>query len=65
MSVIDELDDVIKLLESKIPANPESPSNQKLARKLERDMAEYFSNLEMAFPYDEIETLYYKLVKQE
>ena len=62
---LSELDSILELLEAKIPANPESPQNQKLARKLERDMAEYFRNLEMAFPYDEIETLYYKLVKQE
>jgi len=62
---LSELDSILELLEAKIPANPESPQNQKLARKLERDIAEYFRNLEMAFPYDEIETLYYKLVKQE
>lgn len=62
---LSEMDSILRLLEARIPANPESPQNQKLARKLERDMAEYFRNLEMAFPYDEIETLYYKLVKQE
>jgi hypothetical protein len=65
MAVIDELDDVIRLLESKIPANPNSIQNEKLARSLEKSMAEYFRNLEMAFPYEEIETLYYKLAKQE
>jgi hypothetical protein len=62
---LSEMDSLLQLLEAKIPASMSNPQNEKLTRRLERDMAEYFRNLEMAFPYDEIETLYYKLVKQE
>ena len=63
-SVLMELDSVINLLESKLPANPESPENQRLVGRLERNMASYFIDLERAFPYGEVEALYYKLVKQ-
>ena len=60
-----ELDSILRILESQLPANPESPSNQRLARSLEKSMREYFRQLEMALDPNIIEGLYYKLVKQE
>ena len=53
-----ELNEVIRLLETKLPL-PEN--EERLTRELERDMAEYFRQLEMAFP--DMDMLYYKLVK--
>lgn len=58
-----ELDSILDLLEARLPASQSNPQNEKLARALERDMADYFNSLETAFPYDEITNLYYKLVK--
>lgn len=62
---LSEMDSLLQLLEAKIPASMSNPQNEKLTRKLERDMAEYFRQLEMAIPSTDLEELYYKLVKQE
>jgi len=60
-----ELDNLLRLLEAQLPGNLESPANQKLVRSLERDMASYFRQLEMAIDFTALEALYYKRVKQE
>lgn len=60
-----ELDNLIQLLEAKLPANVEGPEGQRLVKALNQNMAEYFRQLEMALPIADIEALYYKLVKQE
>ena len=62
---LNELDSSLQLLEAKIPASMSNPENEKLAKRLERDMAEYFRQLEMALDFSALEALYYKLVKQE
>lgn len=63
-TVIAELDELINLLEAKIPANPNSLANRKLAKGLERELAKYFRALQDAFPFDQLDQLYYKYVKE-
>lgn len=63
-TAIAELSELINLLEAQIPANPNSPKNQMLAKKLERELAKYFKALEDAFPFDRLEQLYYHNVKE-
>ena len=64
MTVMTELDEIIAILEAEIPANPRTPKNQRLAKRLELELARYFKALEDAFPFDQIELLYYKHVKE-
>ena len=60
-----ELNSLISLLESRIPANPNSPANVRRAERLERRLQAYFKALEQAFPYEVVEELYYRYVKEE
>lgn len=59
--MLSELNKTIAMLEARLPANIESPQNQKLAKSLEKEMAEYFRQIEQALPINEIEAIYYKL----
>ena len=59
------LESLINLLEGSIPANPRSPVNQRKANRLERKMQRYFKALEQAFPYQDVEILYNRWVKEE
>jgi len=52
------------MLRAEIPANPESPKNQRLARSLERELAKYFRALEQAFPWERLDAIYYQYVKE-
>jgi len=63
--VIAELDQIINLVEAKIPANPASPANQRLQNKLEREFVKYFKSLADAFPYGKLERIYNRYVKEE
>lgn len=63
-TVIAELNQIINLLEAEIPANPSSSKNRNLAKKLERELAKYFNALEDAFPFGQLDQLYYKYVKE-
>ncbi len=63
-TVLQELNQIIELLEADIPANPESPKNKRLRRRLERDMAKYFNDLADAFPYSKLEAIYNRNVKE-
>ena len=65
MTVIAELDEIIQLLESSIPANPNSPKNLRQKDALRREMAKYFGKLEDAFPYGSLGKLYNKYVEKE
>ena len=60
-----ELNSLISLLESRIPANPQSPANVRRADRLERKLKTYFKALEQAFPYDAVEILYNRWVTPE
>lgn len=61
--LVRELDETIRLLEARLPANPESENNTRLARGLERDMADYFRALEAGVDWEALEQVYYKHVK--
>jgi len=62
--MIMELDQIISLLEAETPANPNSPQNQKLAGKLEQELAKYFDDLGNAFPYQKLSSIYNRNVKE-
>ena len=64
MTVIAELDNLILLLEAEIPANPESPKNERQRKRLEQRLAKYFRALGDAFPYNQIEKIYFRHVKE-
>lgn len=64
MTAIAELDSLIQLLEARIPANPNSPKNQRLRGQLKRELAKYFRTLSDAFPYHKLDELYSKYVKE-
>jgi len=58
------LDALIESLNNSIPCNSQSRANQKLAKRLEKEVADYFKALSVAFPYTELEYLYYKYIKE-
>ena len=58
-----QLDDLIELVEASIPASPSSVENEKLANSTAKLMADYFTGLEQAFPYHQLEAIYNKYVK--
>ena len=64
-TVNSEVSSLISLLEGSIPANPRSPSNERKASRLERKLQDYFKALEQAFPYDQLDAIYYANVSQE
>ncbi len=64
MTVLQELNQIIDLLEAEIPANPESPKNKRLRRRMERLMAKYFRALANAFPYHKLADVYNSNVKE-
>ena len=59
------LTEIIQLLESQIPANPQSPKNQGLEKRLEQELRKYFQSLDNAFPYSKLAGLYNKYVEKE
>ena len=63
--VIAELDSILRLLEATIPANPNSPKNQRLEKGLEKELAKYFKDLEQAFPFGKLDRIYSKYVEKE
>ena len=64
MTVLQELNQIIDLLEAEIPATPESPKNKRLRRRMERLMAKYFNDLANAFPYGKLAGVYNSNVKE-
>lgn len=65
MNLLTELDATIKALDEKIPANPSSEKNERLEKRLERALAQYFRGLNDAIDMDALEKIYYRNVKQE
>ncbi len=63
--VLREVNELIALLEAEIPANPSSPKNLRLRKRLEGDMAKYFNSLGDAFPYSSLEKIYNKYVQPD
>jgi len=62
--LVAEIDSLINLLESEIPANPNSTKNVLLQKRLQRDIAKYFKSLEDAFPYHKLDKLHTRYVKE-
>jgi hypothetical protein len=66
MDTIDKLlDETIKILENQIPANPASERNEKLEKRMQGSIAEYFRNVDQAIDWNVLEQIYYRNVKQE
>jgi len=65
MNLLTELDATIKALDDKIPANPSSDKNEKLEKRMERSLAQYFRGLNDAIDITALEQIYYRNVKQE
>ena len=63
MTLQNELERVIRLLENDIPANP--ASHEHLERKLVKGMEDYFKSLSDALPWNALEALYYKNARPE
>ena len=59
------LDETIKILENQIPANPASERNEKLEKRMQKSIAEYFKNVDQAIDWNVLEQIYYRNVKQE
>ena len=64
MTLIQEFDKIINILEAEIPANPESPKNQRARSRFEKVLAKYFIALSNAFPYQRLGSIYNKNVKE-
>lgn len=64
MSVLNEIDRLIEAIASKLPASMENKDNQKLEKQLKSSMTNYFNSLSDAFPYQRLEALYAKNVKE-
>ena len=65
MNLLTELDETIKAIEEKIPANPKSTKNERIEKRMERSLAQYFRNIDQAIDWNALEQLYYRNVKQE
>lgn len=62
--VLAEIDQILERLQSRLPCNINSPENQRLEKRFRRDLAKHFRSLADAFPYQEIDHLYFKYVKE-
>ena len=62
--VMQELERVIALVESKIPANPNSENHVSRAGKLQRKLSSYFNKLADAFPYHKLGTIYSRYITE-
>ena len=65
IDLLNEIDQTIALLEADIPANPGSAKNEKLEKRMQRDLARYFRQLNDAIDIEGLEKTYYRNVKQE
>jgi len=65
MNPLTELDATIKALDDTIPANPGSTKNEKIEKRMERSLAQYFRGLNQAIDMTALEQIYYRNVKQE
>jgi len=65
MDLPEELGKIIALLEADIPANPSSEKNEKIEKRMERSLAQYFRGLNDAIDIEGLEKIYYRNVKQE
>jgi len=64
MTLATELDQLLQEAQDKLPANPLSRKNLKLADDFERDMSKYFKALSAGFPYKRLSAIYNRNVKE-
>jgi hypothetical protein len=62
--LIREIDQILNLLESSLPASMSSAENKRLENSFRKSMAVYFDSLLKAFPFAELERLYSQNVKE-
>ena len=65
MNLLTELDATIEALDDAIPANPSSRKNEKIQKRMERTVAQYFRSLNDAIDITALEQIYFRNVKQE
>ena len=58
------LEDLIEAVASKIPCNQEAPINQRHRRAFQKIIETYFKDLEVAFSYRKLETVYNRWVSE-
>jgi len=57
-----ELDELLKVIEAFLPANPQAAENDKLTKPVEKDLRDYFRTLEQAFPYSDVLAIFGPIV---
>ena len=57
MTIMTELDELIRLVEAQIPANPNGPLAERSSLRLEKLLQKYFRSLEHAFPFSRLDAL--------
>jgi len=62
--LLTEISKTIEVLESSLPANPASERNERIAKRLQRSLSDYFKNLDQAIDIAELERIYYRNVKE-
>jgi SPP1 gp7 family putative phage head morphogenesis protein len=62
--LIAEINRILKLLESQLPASMGDPRNLRLERSFKKSLAEYFDGLEQAFPYAKLGAVYFQHAKE-
>lgn len=65
MAALAELNQLISLMEARIPANQASPKNVARRKRLQSDLRKYFKSLDTAFPYSKLATIYNRYVEKE
>ena len=60
MTIDKLLDETIKLLENQIPANPASERNERLEKRMQKSIAEYFHDVDQGIDWNALEQIYYK-----
>jgi len=61
---LQSLEDLIEAVASKIPCNQEAPINQRHRRAFQKIIETYFKDLEVAFSYRKLETVYNRWVSE-
>ena len=64
MTLATELNLLLQEAQDKLPANPLSTKNMKLADDFEKELSKYFKALSAAFPYSKLNALYKRHVKE-
>jgi len=62
--ILQELNQIARLLEAEIPASLENPANQKIENGLARELARYFRQLDQAIDWSVLERIYLNNVRE-